>query len=198
MEKNRDLREEVLGFIAKKEPLELTQKRFGLNRERLKELILGTAESIDIYIDGAARGNPGPAGAGVVFIKDNKIKHCFSEFLGNRTNNQAEYLSLILALEKAKEFGYKKIRIKTDSQLISRQIKGLYKTKNGILLKLLDRAKRLLLQFDSWEIIEIPRKENSKADRLARDASRAREGDRVPFSKERDEESPDSSGHGTS
>ena len=194
----RDLREEILEFIAEEEDLQLTQKRFGFSRERLKEIISGKIKPVEIYIDGAARGNPGPSGAGVVFVREGRIIQTLSKSLGRCTNNQAEYLALIHALEMAKSLGYKNIVIKTDSQLVARQIRGLYRIKNGILLKLAARVKELLSTFDNWDLVEIPRNENQDADRLAKDASRAREGDRVSKFSLRDEESPDSTGHGTS
>src|SRR5947208_15563453 len=94
------------------------------------------------YSDGGARGNPGPAGYGVV-IKDETGKKIaeLSQYLGHQTNNVAEYQGLIAALEYAIKHGYKALKVISDSELLVRQIKGIYKAKNSVLKDLQARSK---------------------------------------------------------
>ncbi len=123
------------------------------------------------YSDGGARGNPGPAGYGVV-IKDETGKKlaALSEYLGHQTNNVAEYQGLIAALEYTIEHGYKALKVISDSELLVRQIKGLYKVKNSVLKDLHARAKELIAKLDWFSIEHVLRGENSDADRLANEA----------------------------
>jgi ribonuclease HI len=120
------------------------------------------------YSDGGARGNPGPAGYGVV-IKDQsgeKIAE-LSEYLGRQTNNVAEYRGLIAALEYALGHGSKALQVVSDSELLVRQIKGIYKVKNRALQELHGRAKELIAQLDWFSIEHSLREHNRDADRLA-------------------------------
>ena len=123
------------------------------------------------YSDGGARGNPGPAGYGVV-IKDETGKKlaALSEYLGHQTNNVAEYQGLIAALEYTIEHGYKALKVISDSELLVRQIKGIYKVKNSVLKDLHARAKELIAKLDWFSIEHVLRGENSDADRLANEA----------------------------
>ena len=128
-----------------------------------------------LYIDGASRGNPGSAGAGV-WITDREGKEIvrMSRYLGHKTNNEAEYWALLLGLREAKRLGGNSIRIFTDSELIERQVKGLYRVKN-LNLKILHRtAIRNLREFSSFEIESIPREQNREADLLANQAIQRR------------------------
>jgi ribonuclease HI len=120
------------------------------------------------YTDGGARGNPGPAGYGVV-IKDESGRKvaALSEYLGHQTNNFAEYQGLIAALEYALEHGPKALKITSDSELLVRQIKGIYKVKNPTLRDLHARAKELIAQLDWFSIGHALREHNQEADRLA-------------------------------
>jgi ribonuclease HI len=120
------------------------------------------------YTDGGARGNPGPAGYGVV-IKDESGRKvaALSEYLGHQTNNFAEYQGLIAALEYALERGPKALKITSDSELLVRQIKGIYKVKNPTLRDLHARAKELIVQLDWFSIGHALREHNQEADRLA-------------------------------
>src|SRR2546430_15580987 len=120
------------------------------------------------YSDGGARGNPGPAGYGVV-IKDETGKKIaeLSQYLGHQTNNFAEYQGLIAALEYAIEHGYKALKVISDSELLVRQIKGIYKVKNPTLKDLHARAKELISQLDWVSIGHALRGHNQDADRLA-------------------------------
>ena len=149
---------------------------------------------IEIFVDGASKGNPGPSGAGAVAV-DSSGKELFSisKFLGIKTNNEAEYLALMEALKRAKDLGLKKILIKSDSQLLVKQLKGEYKVKAGNLIPLAAMVKGLLNSFESWEVVHIPRSENRKADHLANLAIKGGEAGLSPLC---GEESPGSRGQG--
>jgi ribonuclease HI len=123
------------------------------------------------HSDGGARGNPGPAGYGVV-IKDEsgRTVAALSEYLGHQTNNFAEYQGLIAALEYAIEHGPKALKLISDSELLVRQIKGIYKVKNATLQELHGRAKELIAQLEWFSIGHAFREQNQDADRLANEA----------------------------
>jgi ribonuclease HI len=120
------------------------------------------------HIDGGARGNPGPAGYGVVIQDQSGHKVAqLSEYLGHQTNNFAEYQGLIAALEYALEHGAKALEVISDSELMVRQIKGIYKVKNATLQDLHSRAKELIAKLDWFSISHALREQNTDADRLA-------------------------------
>jgi len=123
------------------------------------------------HSDGGARGNPGPAGYGVV-IKDQSGKQvaALSEYLGHQTNNFAEYQGLIAAIEYALQHGPKALKLISDSELLVRQIKGIYKVKNPTLRDLHARAKDLIAQLEWFSIGHAMREHNQEADRLANEA----------------------------
>jgi ribonuclease HI len=123
------------------------------------------------HSDGGARGNPGPAGYGVV-IKDESGKKvaALSQYLGHQTNNFTEYQGLIAALEYALEHNHKALKLISDSELLVRQIKGIYKVKNATLKDLHARAKELIAQLEWFSIGHALREHNQEADRLANDA----------------------------
>jgi ribonuclease HI len=123
------------------------------------------------HSDGGARGNPGPAGYGVV-IKDESGRKvaALSEYLGHQTNNFAEYQGLIAALEYAIKHGPKALKLISDSELLVRQIKGIYKVKNAVLQDLHGRAKELIAQMEWFSIGHAFREQNQEADQLANDA----------------------------
>lgn len=122
---------------------------------------------IEVYIDGASKGNPGPGGIGVVICRDGETIKNISDFIGNTTNNVAEYTALIYALEEALILKAENLKINTDSQLLHRQIKGLYKVKSPNISGLHQRALHLMSAFKSVEIKNIPRENNCGADKLA-------------------------------
>jgi ribonuclease HI len=123
------------------------------------------------HSDGGARGNPGPAGFGVVIQDESGRKVAsLSEYLGHQTNNFAEYQGLIAALEYAIEHGPKALKLISDSELLVRQIKGIYKVKNATLQDLHARAKELIAQLDWFSIGHALREHNQEADRLANEA----------------------------
>jgi ribonuclease HI len=133
------------------------------------------------HTDGGARGNPGPAGYGVVIhdSKGNKVA-ALSRFLGKQTNNFAEYQALIAALEYAVEHGPKALKVISDSELLVRQIKGIYKVKEPSLRDLHARAKGLTSQLEWFEIEHVRRGGNREADELANSAMDKGEGGK-PF-----------------
>jgi ribonuclease HI len=123
------------------------------------------------HSDGGARGNPGPAGYGVVIQDESgkKVAH-LSEYLGHQTNNFAEYQGLIAALEYAIAHGPKALKLISDSELLVRQIKGIYKVRNAVLQDLHGRAKELIAQLEWFSIGHALREHNRDADRLANEA----------------------------
>ncbi len=128
-------------------------------------------EDLVIYTDGGARGNPGPAGIGIVFFnKENKVIKEFCKYIGESTNNQAEYTALYTALRKASELGYKNIHIFLDSELVVRQMLGIYKVKNNKLKELYNKIKELEKNFKNIEYHHIPREKNKYADSLVNKA----------------------------
>jgi ribonuclease HI/probable phosphoglycerate mutase len=121
-----------------------------------------------LFTDGASRGNPGQAGAGaVLFDTEGHELAARSLYLGECTNNAAEYRALLLGLQSALEQGCSRLEIRLDSELIVRQIKGRYKVKHETLKPLFAEVKTLLAQFDGWVIAHVPRAQNKRADQLA-------------------------------
>ncbi|MFH1753981.1 MAG: ribonuclease HI family protein [Candidatus Omnitrophota bacterium] len=127
-----------------------------------------SAKRLLIYIDGAARGNPGPAGIGVLILDENreKIKEYF-KYLGKATNNIAEYNALVYALQEAHMLGVKDVVIHMDSELVAKQIKGEFRVKNAKIKPLFDQAIHLINGLDKIEIKHIDRSLNKEADKLA-------------------------------
>jgi ribonuclease HI len=123
------------------------------------------------HSDGGARGNPGPAGYGVV-IQDQAGRKVagLSQYLGHQTNNFAEYQGLIAALEYAIEHRHKALKVVSDSELLVRQIKGIYKVKNATLQELHARAEQLIAQLEWFSIDHALREHNREADELANQA----------------------------
>jgi ribonuclease HI len=125
-------------------------------------------DAITIEFDGGSRGNPGPAGIGVVLrAQDRTPLVTLGRFIGRATNNVAEYRALITGLEKAKELGANKILIRGDSELVIKQMLGEYRVKNPDLRNLYDEAQFLYHQFDEARIEHNYRDKNELADRLA-------------------------------
>ena len=122
---------------------------------------------VEIYVDGAARGNPGAAGIGIVIKKGSKILLEASAFIGKTTNNVAEYLALIRGLEEAMVLNAKEVNCFSDSELLVKQINGEYKVKNEGLTPLHYHAKSLINKFKTFKISHTYREENKEADKLA-------------------------------
>lgn len=121
-----------------------------------------------IFTDGASRGNPGEAGIGIHVtnsVGDSLME--ISEYLGKTTNNVAEYKALIRGLEEARKYSPQEIQVFSDSELIVKQITGIYRVKNEGLLPLYKRVVEMLQEFPQWKVDHIPREKNKIADKLA-------------------------------
>ena len=126
---------------------------------------------VHLYTDGAARGNPGPAGAGIVVLGgDGTVIDESFRYLGAATNNVAEYEALISGLELCRKYHPCKIRVHMDSELVVRQLQGVYRVKNETLAGLYQKAIELLNTFESHTLTHIPREKNAMADKLANKA----------------------------
>jgi len=124
-----------------------------------------------IYIDGASKGNPGRAGVGIFVTNvEGKKVLALSRYLGHKTNNEAEYWALLIALREAERLNAGAVRIRTDSELIERQVNGIYRVKDPKLRSLHQAAIQRARRFSSFTIESIPRTENREADRLANEA----------------------------
>jgi ribonuclease HI len=123
-----------------------------------------------IYCDGGARGNPGPAAIGAVVLDPSTDPPSrlatVSESIGVATNNVAEYRALIAALEAAREFPARAVRIRADSQLVVRQLQGRYRVKQPHLRPYFERARELLAAYENVELAHVRREENTEADAL--------------------------------
>ena len=133
-------------------------------------------EKIIAYTDGGARGNPGPAGIGVAIKSPDGMAKTYSQSIGVRTNNEAEYEAVIFALQKIKSlFGKDKakkleIEIRMDSELVARQLGGKYKVSEAGLVPLYIKAHNSIVDFEAVSFTEIPRENNAEADALANEA----------------------------
>ncbi len=121
-----------------------------------------------LYADGAARGNPGPAGAGAVIVSpEGHIVAKVGKYLGESTNNVAEYMGLILGLKRAKAMGIKELEVLSDSELMVRQLNGDYAVKAEHLRPLHEEAKALLKAFSEIDVRHVPREDNAAADEMS-------------------------------
>jgi ribonuclease HI len=128
-------------------------------------------KKLDIYTDGAAKGNPGPAGVGVVICDSSGyVLKNISKYIGEATNNVAEYSALIYALQEALILKAEAVRVWTDSELLYKQINGDYKVRHENLKPLFEQIKHLSKGFISFEISYISRHNNRGADKLANQA----------------------------
>ena len=135
----------------------------------------GKGRKLLVYTDGAARGNPGPAGAGV-YIEDESGTGLdeVSEYLGEATNNVAEYRALLLGLARAGALGATRVEIRADSELVVRQMTGEYRVRNPVLQRLHSEARALARGFTQVDYVHIRREKNTEADRMANIAIDAR------------------------
>ncbi|MGA9522766.1 MAG: ribonuclease HI family protein [Myxococcaceae bacterium] len=187
---------DILRHIAREEPLTSTLKSYGLSREALTRLLERAAELVDqapapprkveaapsppvktaaapgtrirVYSDGAARGNPGPAGAGAVLVApDGQVVDRLGKYLGVQTNNFAEYMGLLLGLGRARELGVTDVEVYADSELMIRQLDGKYQVKSPTLRPLYEDARRLLKSFSRVKLVHVPRELNKPADEMS-------------------------------
>jgi ribonuclease HI len=130
---------------------------------------------VTIHVDGGARGNPGPAAVAAVATDENGAPLGErNAYIGETTNNVAEYRSVLLALELARELGANEIEVVNDSELIARQIGGEYKVKQEHLKPLYHRVMDELRGFDRWAVRNVRREHNERADELVNEALDAR------------------------
>ncbi len=135
---------------------------------RVRSRAAGVRGKVRVHIDGAARGNPGPAGVGVLILgPEGEVVERLHRFIGEATNNVAEYQALLLALDRVLEHGYTDLEVRSDSELLVRQIQGRYQVKNPGLRPLYAVARERLAAFRHFDIRHVPREENAEADRLA-------------------------------
>jgi len=128
----------------------------------------GEARRVRVFTDGAARGNPGPAGAGAVVLDgEGRVLARLGRFLGKQTNNVAEYQGLLLGLRRARQMGAREVEVRADSQLLIRQLQGKYAVKNEVLKRLHEEALALLRSFDRYELLHVPREQNALADEMS-------------------------------
>jgi ribonuclease HI len=133
------------------------------------------AEKLVLNVDGGARGNPGPAAIGVVIrTADGELVEEIAETIGVETNNVAEYKALLRGLQRAGELGARDIRVINDSELVAKQVNGIYKVRHPAMQPLHAQATAALQQFASWSIESVPRNHNAAADELVNRALDAR------------------------
>lgn len=120
-----------------------------------------------LHVDGGARGNPGPAAIGVVISgPDGEPIDELAERIGKATNNVAEYRAVLKGLERAKELGATEVEIIGDSELVARQLTGVYRVKHPAMRPLYEQATDALREFERWSIRTVPRAQNARADAL--------------------------------
>lgn len=185
---------ELLRVLAEEGSTAGAARRLGVSESRLKALLRDLADKLDprpakpvpapapasepaagghprkvrLYTDGAARGNPGPAGAGAVLYDDQgKVLERLGRYLGVQTNNVAEYQGVLLGLERALEMGAKEIDVLADSLLVINQLKGEWKIKHEGLKPLAAKARGLLERFDRYSLRHVPREMNEQADEMS-------------------------------
>jgi ribonuclease HI len=177
----------VVRFIANEEPLLATLGAFPqLDRARLKRILERAAKLLEaggepapvlpvptltrvrVYSDGAARGNPGLAGAGAVLVEPSgQVVDRLGKFLGRQTNNYAEYMGLLMGLRRARELGVAEVELFADSELMLRQLGGRYQVKSPSLKPLYQEALRLLNDFERVKFVHVPREMNRAADEMS-------------------------------
>ena len=137
---------------------------------------MAKSSEVVAHIDGASRGNPGPAAYAVVVESSDGSKLAgFSGYLGRATNNFAEYQALLAALEYALRNHCLRVHVQTDSELLARQIEGVYKVKSPGLKPLQEHARQMIARLESFSIEHVPREQNHEADQLANQALEAAE-----------------------
>jgi probable phosphoglycerate mutase len=133
--------------------------------------MISNSPEIIAHVDGGSRGNPGPAAYGVaITTPQGQAVTGFAKYLGETTNNFAEYHGLLAALEYALRHGYARLRVLTDSELMARQISGRYKVRSADLKPLYDRAQALIARLESFSIRHVYREQNREADGLVNKA----------------------------
>jgi ribonuclease HI len=137
---------------------------------RLTALLREAGGRVHVYCDGASRGNPGPAAIGWVLVSDDGIVDEGGKRIGTATNNRAEYEALVHALERAREYGFDELEVRSDSQLVVRQVTGAWDVNDPDLRECRVRARERLDSFETWSLTHVPREVNERADELANQA----------------------------
>jgi ribonuclease HI len=120
-----------------------------------------------VHVDGGARGNPGPAAIGVVLSDaDGTVIEEIAERIGPATNNVAEYRALLRGLQRAAQLGAREVEVINDSELVAKQLNGVYRVKHPAMRPLFLDASAALRRFEHWRIRSVPRAENARADAL--------------------------------
>ena len=169
----RKILQETIDIIAprkKEEPPTRSQAKLWQSGEKAwKGKLAG--QTVQLFSDGASRGNPGEAGAGITILDDqgNELAGT-GQYLGQCTNNEAEYRALLLGLAKCAEFGSGRLRVHLDSELIVKQVRGEYRVKHPNLKPLFEQAMQKLSGFASFSITHVRREKNKRADELANEA----------------------------
>lgn len=166
---------QVLKHLARTLDVDETIKAFpGLSREEFVDILntvitsgLNIQTTAILSVDGAARGNPGPAGAGIVLKTGDGRVHRVGEYLGKATNNIAEYKALLTGVRKAAELGVSELQVRSDSELVVKQLNGIYKVKNPQLQELYFSVIKSISCFKKITFTHVPREENKEADRMA-------------------------------
>ena len=161
------LKEGSINRVLKKHP-ELT---FDDVKSFFEEVIsrFDDKDKVELYVDGASSGNPGSAGIGIVIKSGDKILKSLSKSIGKTTNNVAEYTAVIIGLEEALKMGVKSVSVYSDSELVVKQINGIYRVNNDTLKKLKSEVENLKSKFNEFSIVHIPRQKNKLADKLAKE-----------------------------
>ncbi len=129
--------------------------------------MVAAPQRLIVHVDGGARGNPGPAAAAATLATpDGVMVDEVSALLGVTTNNVAEYRGLLLGLRRAHELGAREVEVRNDSQLVERQVNGVYRVKDATLQGLHAQALAELDGFERWSIRSVPRAQNARADAL--------------------------------
>lgn len=169
-------RKAVLTALAETLDIPAVLARFHLTPEELREMLTEAAAFLEkretgpwrLHVDGASRGNPGPAGAGAVLLDPaGQVAEEASRFLGRATNNVAEYQALLLGLELARRHGVTHLDIFADSELLERQLTGRYQVRSPHLKPLYQAVRQALADIPTWRLTHVPRHQNQAADRLA-------------------------------
>jgi len=142
----------------------------GSDPERLVAVLRETGGRAHVYTDGASRGNPGPAAIGWVILTGDGIVTEGGKRIGEATNNQAEYDALLHALELAAEYGFSEVEVRSDSELMIKQVRGEWDANDPDLRERRVRARELLTRFEDWSLSHVPREINERADELANEA----------------------------
>jgi len=178
---------EVLRFISQHEALPQVEEAFpDYSLSEIKDSLAALASKVSpessgapstvgsksgritLKSDGGSRGNPGPSGAGwVLFDSSGKVVATGNEFLGKRTNNEAEYAAALLGLQSVLELGYTEVDLRLDSELLVKQIKGIYRVKKPHLKPLHEQVCILLKKFDDSTVEHVYRDQNKEADEQA-------------------------------